>query len=214
MLQKDLAKALGLSAGRVSQLKKDGMPVNDVAAAQGWLAAHSSEGIGHKSAAASPESGAAFAAPIAPSGGLDAVPDDAAGTLHRMRDVEQRAYAQISAALEKAKKSESAMDYAALQPLIRSYNAAATNSLAAAQAWEKHCRAAGEVAPIEHLKNVLTSVLEPLAAQLTNLPALLAAKANPAAPAVAESAIAAELEQVRRQIAAALVAPIPPAPSA
>jgi len=37
MTQKQLADSLGLSAGRVSQLKRQGMPVADLEAAQEWL---------------------------------------------------------------------------------------------------------------------------------------------------------------------------------
>lgn len=143
----------------------------------------------------------------------DTAPDDPAGTLARMRETEQRSYALIDAALAKAARTTAADDYAALPGLIRSYNQAAANSLAAASAWEKHCRAAGEVAPVEHLVNLLDTTLEPLMAQLANLPALVAPKANPAAPAIAEAAIAAELATIRRQIADALDRPIPPAPA-
>lgn len=215
MKQIEMAKALGITKGTVSKLVKRGMPLHSVEAAKAWRASHSLEGAGHKSASASAsDSARALAAPIRPGGALDSVPDDPAGTLTRMRDVEQRAYAQISAALEKARASNSSEDYAALQPLIRSYNSAATNSLAAAAAWEKHCRAAGEVAPVEHLSNVLSAILDPLAAQLDNFAALVAPKANPAAPAAAETAIRAELDHLRHQIAAALTAPIPAAPAA
>lgn len=151
--------------------------------------------------------------PSRPHGALDTAPDDPAGTLARMRETEQRSYALIDAALAKAARTTAADDYAALPGLIRSYNQAAANSLAAASAWEKHCRAAGEVAPVEHLVNILDTTLEPLMAQLANLPALVAPKANPAAPAIAEAAIAAELATIRRQIADALDRPIPPAPA-
>lgn len=215
MKQVEISAALGLAKGTVSKLVKRGMPLDSVEAAQAWRASHSSEGAGHKSHSYSAaDSARALAAPLAPSAALASAPDDSAGTLSRMRDVEQRAYAQIDAALKKAKDSELAADYAALQPLIRSYNQAATNSLAAAAAWEKHCRSAGDVAPIEHLENVLATVLEPLVAQLSNFPATVAAKANPASPAIAESAISAELDHIRTQLAAAISAPIPPAPGA
>jgi phage terminase Nu1 subunit (DNA packaging protein) len=212
--QREIAEALKLSKGQVSKLVAQGMPLDSVDSAQAWRAAHSKEGAGHKSHSASV---AASARSIGeklrrPGGALATAPDDPAGTLARMRETEQRSYDLIDAALKKARESQRDEDYAALPGLIRSYNQAAANSLAAASAWERHCRELGEVAPIEHLENVLDMVLEPLMAQLANLPALIAPKANPAAPAVAESVIRAELESIRTQLAKALEAPIPSAP--
>jgi hypothetical protein len=212
--QRDIATALKLSKGQVSKLVAQGMPTDSVDMAQAWRVAQSKEGTGHKSHSASvADSARALAIPRRPGGALATAPDDSAGTVTRMREIEQRAYALIDCALVKAAKSQSTDDYAALPGLLRSYHQAAANSLAAAAAWEKHCRDAGEVAPIEHLKNVLLITLEPLMAQLGNLPALIAAKANPAFPAVAESAIRAEVEALRRHVATSLAAPIPPAPT-
>lgn len=214
MKQCDIAAALKLSKGMVSKLVARGMPTDSVEAAQAWRVAHSKEGVGHKSHSDSvAATAAALAAPQRPGGALATAPDDPAGTVDRMREIEQRSYALIDEALRKATKSLSSDDYAALPGLLRSYHQAAANSLAAAAAWEKHCLAAGEVAPVEHLKNVLLITLEPLLAQMGNLPALIGPKANPAAPLVAEEAVRAELESLRRQIATAIAAPVPPAPA-
>jgi hypothetical protein len=211
--QKDMAVALGLTKGTISKFVAKGMPLDSVEAAQSWRATHNSEGSGHKSTSASVTAAARSLTlkPQRPGGAFASAPDDPAGTLARMRETEQRVYVLIDAALKKADTSKRDDDYAAIPGLIRSYNQAGANSLAAASAWERHCRASGQVAPVEHLVNVLTSRLEPLAAQLRSFAATVAPKANPASPSTAEAAIAADLEAILRQIGAAL-APIPPAP--
>lgn len=199
MTQRELGAALNLTQGRVSALVRRGMPQHNVEEAQRWRAINSPEGLGHK--------GKKKDLPPPDTTGVT-VPDDSGtydpeNTLRRMRDIERRAYQQISTALELSKKSGKPEDAAALQPLIRAYNQAATNSVEAAKSWEKHCRATGQVAPIEHLTNVLESLLEPLASRLRGFAATVAAKANPQAPDVAEAAIAADMEAILNQITAA-----------
>lgn len=208
-----MAEALRLDKGTISRLVRRGMPLDSVEAAQSWRVANSSEGVGHKSQSDSlTESVRSLdLSPRRPGGAFETAPDDPAGTLARMRETEQRVYALIDAALMKAKESQLADDYAAIPGLIRSYNQAGANSLAAASAWERHCRASGEVAPVEHLRNVLDSRLEPLAVALRNFPRIVAPLANPQNPSVAEHAIASALEALQRQIASAR-SPIPPAP--
>jgi hypothetical protein len=207
-----MVKALGLTKGTVSKLVAKGMPLDSVEAAQAWRAAHAAEGVGHKSHSDSIADSARSISPKRPGGAFTTAPDDPAGTLARMRETEQRVYALIDAALKKAKETQRPDDYAAIPGLLRSYNQAGANALDAAAAWERHCRKSGQVAPVEHLLNVLTARLEPLAAQLDNFPASVAALANPADPAVAERAITTALVALRRQLAAA-VDPIPPAPA-
>lgn len=215
MTQAALGKALGVGQTAVSRMVARGMPTDSVAAAKAWRLANTTEGIGHKSGSPSVTEAvkAMTAETVAPplSAG-PTQPDDPAGTLARMRETEQRVYALINAALVKAKQSQQAEDYAALPGLIRSYNQAGANSLAAASAWEKHCRASGELAPVEHLVNVLTSRLEPLAAQLRNFAATVAPTANPTAPSIAESAIREHMTGILTQLTAAQ-APVPRAPA-
>lgn len=215
MTQKDLAEALGISRGQVSKDVARGMPIGSLEAARLWRAQNKIEGIGHKGAddSLTASASAAGVMPARVGGALETAPADPAGTLERMRDVEMRQYALIDAALTRAQKSQSPLDYAVLPGLFRAYNQAGANALAAAASWERHCRAAGEVAPVEHLMNVLTSRLEPLAARLKNFAANVAARANPSAPAVAEAAIDAELKPILSQIAAGME-PIPAAPEA
>jgi hypothetical protein len=209
MTQASLARKIGLSPGRVCCLKKEGMPTHSVKAAQAWRAQHYSEGMGHKGTAGKKQAEEAEAAAAAEAEDPN-WNDTPAATLERMREIERRAYKQISRALAKSKASGKPEDAAALSPLIRAYNQAATNSIDAAKAWEKHCRNTGQVAPVEHLVNVLTSRLEPLASRLRAFAATVAPKANPQAPAVAEAAIAADMEALLKQVTAALD-PIPPA---
>jgi hypothetical protein len=189
------------------------MPTDSVEAAQTWRALNSKEGLGHKGAAPSLAVAAASAAALHATVSTAAAPADAHGILSRMREIELEQYAIIKAAIKKATETQEPEDYAVLSGLYRSYNVAGANALAAAKDWERHCRASGQVAPIEHLVNVLMTRLDPLAAQLRNFAALVAAKANPAAPAVAESAIAAELDALLRQIGAARDGAVPPAPA-
>jgi hypothetical protein len=212
MKQCEIAAALKVSKGTVSKWVARGMPLDSLEAATAWRVAHAAEGLGHKSASASVTATARSLTLKRPGGALATAPDDPAGTLARMRETEQRMYALIDAALKKALASKRDEDYAVLPGLFRSYNQAGANALAAATAWERHQRAAGEVAPVEHLVNVLDARLSPLAARLRSFPALVAAKANPSAPAAAEAAIAAELEPLLRQISGALD-PVPPPPS-
>lgn len=142
-----------------------------------------------------------------------AAPTDPHGALDRMREIEGAQYKIIQSALQRATDSKSPEDYAVLSGLYRSYNVAAANVLAAAKDWERHCRASGQVAPVEHLVNVLTARLDPLAAQLRTFAAHVAPKANPAAPAIAEAAIDAALAPLLQQIGAARTTPVPPAPA-
>jgi hypothetical protein len=213
--QKALAAELKLSPGRVSQLKQQGMPVDDLERARAWRALHDKEGSGHKSRSDSVTDSArsitASSAPRKPRG-APLAPDDPAGALARMRETERRSYELIDAALKKAATTQAADDYAALPGLIRSYNQAAVNSLDAERRWEKHCRSAGTVAPTEFLITAIETALEPLANQLDNLPRAIAAQANPHDPAVAEAAIGSALASLRAQIAATLRAPFVPPP--
>lgn len=217
MTQKELAQELGLSTAQVSRLKSRGMPVTTVEAASRWRGAHSKEGLGHKSGAKL--TAAAVSAALLHEVAKDdlaptKVTDDPAGTLARMRELEGSQYSIVQAARARAIESEDPEDFAVLSGMYRAYNVAATNALNSAKEWERHCRATGEVAPVEHLRNVLTSRLDPLAAQLRNFAANVAAKANPANPAMAEAAIAKELEAILKQIGVAKDSPVPPAPAA
>lgn len=213
MLQTKLAAELGVTKGRVSQLKKRGMPVHDTAAARAWIAQHGKEGRGHKGKSPSVTASvrAAVERPVKPRIDTTATDtDDPAGVLARMRETEMTAYKLITEALAKAARSRADEDYSVLPGLVRSYNQSAANALDAQARWERHCRNSGQVAPVEHLVNVLHARLEPLAAELRNLPRNVAAAANPTSPQIAENAVSAALESILRQIAAGLV-PIPPA---
>lgn len=206
-----MVRALGLTKGTISKLVAKGMPLDSVEAAQSWRAAHSAEGVGHKGHSDSVADSARAISLKRPGGAFETAPDDPAGTLARMRETEQRVYALIDAAIKKAAETQRPDDYAAIPGLLRSYNQAGANALDAAAAWERHCRKSGQVAPVEHLLNVLTARLEPLASQLDNFAGTVAALANPADPVVAERAIASALTALRKQISAAFD-PIPPAP--
>jgi hypothetical protein len=199
--QQELGVVLGLSQSRVSALVRRGMPTHSAEAAQQWRAINSTEGLGHKG---KHKQGTIPAEEVEVTVPPDSDSYDPENTLRRMREIERRVFQQLSKAIEVSKKTGKAEDAAAIQPLTRAYRQAATNSLEAAKSWEKHCRATGQVAPIEHLTNVLESLLEPLASRLRGFAATVAAKANPQAPSVAEAAIAADMEAILNQITAAL----------
>lgn len=211
-----LAAALGVTKGRISQLKARGMPVDDVTTARAWMARNGREGRGHKgeSSSVTATARALTEKPVEPLADTVATDtDDPAGVLARMRETERHAYTLITEALTKAGRSKTDADYSVLPGLIRSYNQSAANALDAQARWERHCRNSGQVAPVEHLFNVLHTRLEPLAAELRNLPRNVAASANPSNPQIAEKAIAAALESILRQVSAGM-APIPPAEGA
>lgn len=213
MTHAKLAERLGISRSQVTKDAARGMPTKSAKAAQEWRAVNKPEGIGHKGAndALAALAASVRALPPRVGGEFKTAPSDPHGTLARMREIERRQYELIAAAVRRADASKSPLDYAVLPGLYRSYNQAGANALQAAVSWERHCRAAGEVAPVEQLVSVLASRLEPLAARLKNFAESVGAKANPRAPGVAEAAISSELKPIFEQIAACME-PIPLAP--
>lgn len=211
-----------------------GMPLDSVESAEKWRAAHTKEGLGHKSASASVTNAARAMAAAKKPRGTPAPADDPGGLLARRRDIEQRAYALIDAAVKQAETIQAQLAastntdpealktalanvdsaFASLPGLIRTYNQAAENAIQSEIRWEKHQRATGSVAPTEHLLNVLHSRLEPLRSQLANFPRTIAAQANPQQPALAERVIADGLAALQRQISSATTTPVEAAPAA
>lgn len=209
------------------------MPTDSVEAARAWRAKNDKRGTTRR---ASPKVSLASASshlekhkPIDP--GEQPAEQDPTAAIWRAREAERIAYDQYATAVITARASaaEAAKDHATselraeaqaradadlapLQSLLRAHGLALNNRLMAERSFEKHLRGSGQVAPVEHFLNILTSRLEPLASQLDNFAATVAPIANPAAPTVAEQAIAAALVAIRRQIAAACE-PIPAAPA-
>ncbi|HEY1109373.1 MAG TPA: hypothetical protein VGE76_12090 [Opitutaceae bacterium] len=213
----------------MSQLKERGMPVNSVEAARAWRAQHDRRGTTQRGPGNAPLTAAAAHLeehkPLAP--GARPPEEDPAAAIWRAREAERIAYDHYAAAVTTARASDAHAhspeataadraradaDLAPLQSLLRAHGMALTNRLAAERAHEKHLRATGQVAPVEHLVNVLRARLDPLAARLRDFPAQVAPKVNPAEPTLAQAAIAAELEPLLNQITAAANSKIPPEP--
>lgn len=213
-LEQKLAAALGVSKGRISQLKRQGMPTTSIDAARAWRATRPGSvrrirpdklvevAKRHLSATRPPERDAQLAE-------ADAGPE---GALARLREAEIHAYGMLAAAVEKAKTSGKAEDYEVIPGLMRNHGVAATNRLEIERRWQRHLRSQGEVAPVEYLVEVLRRRLDPLAAQLDNLARMVAPQANPQAPDVAERAIAAAVRTILEQCASAQTNPVERAP--
>lgn len=210
-----IAAALGVSAGRVTQLQSAGMPTTSVEAAKLWRTRHA--GAGRKG---KPGSVAAVARaqlksnppPEPPPADLIAEAAEPEAALARLRAAERRAYSLVDGAIARAEASQKDEDYSLLPGLMRTHGQATQNRLEAERRWERHLKELGEVAPVSHLIEVLKGLLEPLAAQLSNFPRTIAAQANPQNPAQAEKAIEAGLRSLRNQVVAAHTRPVPPAP--
>lgn len=211
-IEQQIATDLGLSKGRVSQLKREGMPTTSVAAARAWRASRLSTSRklkpdklaqlarSHLNAHRPPE--------VDQEGEVDG--DDFEAAVRRLRQAELNAYGMLEEAVKKAEASQKNEDFDPIAGLRRNHILAATNRLEIERKWERHRRTSGDVAPVHYLVEVLRNRLEPLDAQLVNFPRVIAAQANPQDPATAERAIEAGLAAIRRQISTACGTPVRP----
>lgn len=214
-MKQQIAAALGISVGRVSQLQGVGMPTTSVESAKLWRTRHA--GVGRKGrpgsmAAVAREQLKSNPPPEPPPADLIDESAEPEAALARLREAERRAYSLVDGAIARAEKSQHDEDYAMLPGLMRTHGQAVQNRLEAERKWERHMKELGTVAPVEHLIEVLRARLEPLAMQLDNLPRMIAAQANPQNPAIAEHAIRAAIQSIRRQVSAAHMQPVPAAP--
>ena len=189
------------------------MPMDTLDEANAWRAANSKEGVGHKSGgsavppadvmSAAEQHLAAHAVP--PPIEAFAADEDPLSTVQRAREAERSIYEILADRTQRAQAGD-ARASAELAGLIRTHGTAYTNRLDAEKRWDKHRLEIGEVAPIAELEAIMDAALEPLASQLRNFPRNVAPAANPAAPSVAEKAIADALRPILDQISAALKA--------
>lgn len=204
--QSEIAAALGLTAGRVSQLKSKGMPVDSIENARRWYSTTSKEGVGHKGA--SPELSAAAGRllnsppPQLPSAAP--VDEDPESVIWRSRQAEIAGYKLLSEAYTTALATRKPEDIAIIPGLLRTHAQAARNRLDAERAWERHRVKIGAVVPLEAATVVVARRLGPLDTQLHSLAKRVAATANPANPHVAEKAIQDGLNEIFDQITALL----------
>jgi hypothetical protein len=201
--QSEIAKILGISPGRVTQLKQRGMPVSSIEEAQKWYATNSKEGTGHKSGGAHPAIDAASRQMLnipRPEVADKPLDDLAESTLWRARQTEVTCFDMLSAACDIAQKNMCADNLSIIPGLLRTHAQAARNRLEAERQWDRHRVKIGAVVSLEYAKGVVASSFGPLDAQLATLPKRAAAQANPAAPLVAERAISEAIDATRRQM--------------
>lgn len=215
-----IADALGITPGRVSQLKGKGMPVGSIAAAQEWYVTRQRSGVGHLSRKASASKVGASAAHLDRVNGTTPEPagDGPEAAIWRVREAERLAFAQYRAAVAQAERSGKVAssakataehrarhdaDLAILPGLLRTHGQAVINRQAAERAWEKHRQRVGLLVPFDAADAVIEARLAPLDQQLRTLARHVAPAANPQDPATAERAIDAALATIFDQISAA-----------
>lgn len=201
--QTEIAAALGLTPGRVTQLKKQGMPVTSIEEARKWHSTHHAEGAGHKGGQHHPAVTAA-AAQLAnlPRLAIGDKPDDdnPESTLWRARQSEVACFDILASAYKHAMDKPTSDNFSVIPGLLRTHAQAARNRLEAERQWDRHRVKIGAVVSLEYAKGVIASSFGPLDAQLATLGKRCAAQANPADPTVAERAIDDGIEAIRRQL--------------
>ena len=221
--QSDLAQEWGCTRQYVYSLVKKGMPLTSMEDALQWRVRHSKEGIGHKTKR-SPEVVEGQKA-LANMPSLEPMPDEPApegdgpdAVLWRVRDAERMIHEQLRMATAEARRTEAAATrpeatsadrlrheaaLALLPGLLRTHGQAVANRQTAERAWERHRLRMGLLVPFDAADAAVEARLAPLDQQLRNLPKMVAAQANPQAPAIAEAAIEAGLITIFTQISAA-----------
>lgn len=201
--QSEIATALGLTPGRITQLKKQGMPVTSIEEARKWHATHNAEGTGHKNSQHNPAVTAAaeqlanLPRPITGNKPEDENPES---TLWRARQSEVACFDILHAAYGRAMDNPTSDNFSVIPGLLRTHAQAARNRLEAERQWDRHRVKIGAVVSLEYAKGVIASSFGPLDAQLATMPKRCAAQANPSDPVTAERAISDGVEAIRRQL--------------
>ncbi|NDD54894.1 hypothetical protein EBZ39_13695 [bacterium] len=175
--QIEIAKALGVSKGRVSQLKKEGLPLDDVGKAKAWHAQNYGQ-LANKGPRVPEQTTLPAPAPEPPSPD-DIRRDDPVGVLARARQAEMVAYSVIAES-------------------VRNKNVRDTRNATANWRTVMHARmeAEAEVARRAECLEYIIKRNNQLRGLLEALPAAIAARCNPSDPTTASAAIEDGVEQI------------------
>lgn len=186
--QADLVKLWGLSKQRVSQYRKEGMPLDSVEAAAAWRAAHYGSGVGNagKTLADSlAERGARLPPPPPAPVAEDLERPDIAGVYARAQELERMAWEGIGRAV---KADESATT---IRTRLNTYNGALQSRLKAEEKMLAILRERGDLVPGGTAAEAVGRALGALVVLLRAMPNRLAPKANPGDPDAARAVLKA-----------------------
>lgn len=185
--QKEIAKATGLTPGRISQLKKEGMPVADIPKAVQWHAQKYGQ-LNHKGPRENNPSDLPQPAPEIPKP-EDVRRDDPIGVLARARQAEMIAYAVITESV----RNKNVRDTRNATANWRNVMHARMEAEGEVARWRTQT---GELWPKAECLEFITKRNHQIRALLEALPAAVAARCNPSDPTTASAAIEDGVEQI------------------
>ena len=185
--QIEIAKALGVSKGRVSQLKKEGLPLDDVGKAKAWHAQNYGQ-LANKGPRVSEQTTLPAPAPEAPSPD-DIRRDDPVGVLARARQAEMVAYGVIAESV----RNKNVRDTRNATANWRTVMHARMEAEAEVARWRMQT---GELWRRAECLEYITKRNNQLRGLLEALPAAVAARCNPSDPTTASTAIEDGVEQI------------------
>lgn len=185
--QVQIAQALGISKGRVSQLKREGLPLDDIGKAKAWHAQKYGV-LSAKGARAEPAQTIPAASTEPPSPD-DIRRDDPVGVLARARQAEMVAYGVIAESV----RNKNVRDTRNATANWRTVMHARMEAEAEVARWRMQT---GELWRRQECLEYITKRNSQLRQLLEAMPAAIAARCNPSDPTTASAAIEDGVEQI------------------
>ena len=185
--QVQIAKALGISKGRVSQLKREGLPLDNIEKARAWHAQKYGV-LAHTGARVEPGQPLPAPAPEPPSPD-DIRRDDPVGVLARARQAEMVAYSVIAESV----RNKNVRDTRNATANWRTVMHARMEAEAEVARWRIQT---GELWRRAECLEYITKRNTQLRQLLEAMPAAIAARCNPSDPTTASAAIEDGVEQI------------------
>ena len=179
-----LADHLGLTSGRVSQLKKQGMPTVTVEGARSWMAKNLNQNKAGRTRSKASAVRESLAEVLAKLESQAPTTDDASweGMLGRARFAERASYASFVASLRAGD--------AVLAARYQGLHGKAAEAVATAEKMATDAkRQTGELVHRDDVRALMAEVLVPIRNALDTLPMTERNRCNPQAPEVAEAAL-------------------------
>lgn len=196
--QADLARAWGLSRGRVSQMVKSGMPLSSLAEAESWRLAHYGSagragGSGNSNSII--DEGTDSNLPEKPPlvSAADLAREDFKGTLARLTKNEMIAWSMLARAVSDRNENE-------IQTRQRQYAAAADLRVKQEKVVDEILLRRRELVSVSEANELFGRHLHAIQMTLKTIPTRLAARCNPTDPTLAKQALHEAIAAIFKQL--------------